>query len=798
MATEDLITVAAAKHESGDLEGAVVAYGAALDADPQNAGLAYNLGIALADLGRAAEAEESYKRAIASNPNHAGAWNNLGLLRSGQGDVAQALECWKTAIRIRPDLPESHDNLGRLLLEQGKMVEAISAFQKAITLNPDVAEIHFNLGRALEAVGLADAATTAYGMALALDPDHTGANNNHGVILLHGGDFNAAADCFVRAIQHRPDLPQPWFNLGNAFRDAGKPEAAITAFGRAIALCPVYPEAFSNLSVVLMDFGRQEEAVVVLRHAIAQKPDFALAYSNLGIALSGLGRNDEAVAACRQALEISPNLAEAHANLGNIFLDLGQVGEAIAACERALELRPNNAETMASLVHLRRLACQWDDSDDVRLRQAMFRRGASIAPFILLSLDTNPAEQLEIATLWSRRFQVPPEAVFTHGDRSPEAPIRIGYLSADFHSHATAYLTADVFECHDRNRFQIFGYSYGPDDGSPMRRRLEAGFDHFIDLRTLSDAQAAQRIFDDGIDILVDLKGHTRHARTRILAGRPAPVQVAWLGYPGSMGADFIDYILADAVTLPMDQQPYYSERIVHLPQSYQCNDRHRPIAARQPTRSECGLPEDGMVFCCFNNAFKISPTTFDVWMRLLKQVPGAVLWLLAANSAAEDNLRREAETRGIAPERLVFAPRLGLAEHLARYRLADLFLDTLPYNAHTTASDALWAGLPVLTCLGASFAGRVAASLLKACGLDEMVTTSLAEYEQTALSLAHQPGALVELRRKVGEAVAQAELFHTPRFTQGLEKAYAMMWDNWRKQIQPRPFAVSVEDKMI
>jgi predicted O-linked N-acetylglucosamine transferase (SPINDLY family) len=366
----------------------------------------------------------------------------------------------------------------------------------------------------------------------------------------------------------------------------------------------------------------------------------------------------------------------------------------------------------------------------------------------------------------------------------------VAYLSADFHTHATAFLIAELFERHDRTRFEVLGVGFDRDDQSNIRRRLVASFDRFHDMRTQSDLGAARLLYDLEVDIAVDLKGYTQDCRPEILSHRPAPVQVSYLGYPGTM-ADFIDYIIADATVLPFDQEAFYSEKIVHLPETYQVNDRQRRIAERAPTRQEAGLP-DGFVFCCFNNNHKITPTIFDVWMRLLKAVPDSALWLLADNAAAEANLRREAQVRDIAPERLVFAGRQKLDDHLARHRLADLFLDTLPYNAHTTASDALWAGLPVLTCQGQAFAGRVAASLLKAVGLDELVTHSLVDYEAAALRLAHDRLHLGELRMRLGQQRTTSALFDTDRFCGHLEAAYVTMDEIRRRGGHPRNFAVS------
>jgi protein O-GlcNAc transferase len=398
---------------------------------------------------------------------------------------------------------------------------------------------------------------------------------------------------------------------------------------------------------------------------------------------------------------------------------------------------------------------------------------------------------LTCAKNWSRPIIPPQQAVFDHKPFGGRERIRLGYLSGDFHQHATACLMAELFECHDRDRFEVFAYSYGPDDNSPMRARLNSAFDRFVEIRGLSHREAARSIHADKVDILVDLKGYTHHARPAIPAFRPAPVQVSYLGYPGTMGADFIDYVIVDPFVVPDSQQAFFLERLVHLPGSYQVNDRRREVTSARTSRQDWGLPAEGLVFCSFNNSYKISPAIFDVWMRLLRSVPGSVLWLLEANELVRGNLRSEAGKRGVDPGRLIFAPVVPSAEHLGRHRHANLFLDTLPCNAHTTASDALWAGLPVLTCRGATFAGRVAGSLLTAIGMPELITESLEEYERTALALAGDPQRLIALRDKLESNRDASALFDLPQCALHIEAAYTRMWQNWCSGQRPAAFSI-------
>jgi predicted O-linked N-acetylglucosamine transferase (SPINDLY family) len=395
------------------------------------------------------------------------------------------------------------------------------------------------------------------------------------------------------------------------------------------------------------------------------------------------------------------------------------------------------------------------------------------------------AEQKKCAENWASTQFANIQPRFTHRlthKLAPTPKIKIGYLSADFHEHATAYLMAEVFELHDHSRFETVAYSYGPDDGSAMRTRLGKAFDLFVDVRSLSNEQAASRIHEDGIDILVDLKGYTAHNRAQILAFKPAPIQVNYLGYPGTMGASCVDYLIGDSILTPQEHADQYAERLILMPNSYQPNDRKRPLSAK-PSRAECNLPESDFVFCGFNQTFKILPEIFAVWMRLLRETPNSVLWLLQANKWAEENLKREAEAQGIDAQRLFFAPRLNLEQHLARQQQADVLLDTLPYNAHTTTSDALWAGVPVVTCMGDNFASRVAASLLNAVGLPELITHNLQDYAALALKLAHQPNELARLRNALVENRNTAPLFDAVKFTQDLENAYKTIWQSHLNQ---------------
>jgi len=569
-------------------------------------------------------------------------------------------------------------------------------------------------------------------------------------------------------------------------------------YRKAIALKPDHTGAYNNLGLILHGQRKLAEAMAQYQQALAIQPALAEAHNNLGMTLADQGRLAEAMTHYQQALAIKPAFAEAHGNLGNAFRDQGRLVEAVVQYRQALALRPDLAEAESQLMHQLQHLCEWTGLEVLFDRQRQLvqeKTHPKIPPFTLLAIPSSAAEQLVCArTYAASRFSscaTLREQLRFNFVRAPKPTLRIGYLSADFRQHATAYLMAELFELHDHTRFAVFAYSYGPDDGSAMRKRIGNACNRFVDSAAESFVETARRIYEDRIDILVDLKGHTHAARTEIVAWRPAPIQVNYLGYPGTMGADFVDYLITDRFITPPEHAPFFSEQPVYLPDCYQINDRQRVIATPALTRAECGLPEEGLVLCCFNNAYKIMPAVFDIWMRVLTTIPGSVLWLLEANSEAAANLRREATARGVAPDRLVFAPRQPLAQHLARHGQADLFLDTWPYNAHTTASDALWAGLPVLTCAGETFASRVAGSLLTAVGLPELITHSLAEYEAAAMRLARHPTELAGLRRRLETNRLTTPLFDSERFTRHIERAYRLMWERYVSGEAPQAIEV-------
>lgn len=580
-----------------------------------------------------------------------------------------------------------------------------------------------------------------------------------------------------------PFIPTVLGNYSNALRDASQFATAERHLRRALTLKPNAPDLLNHLGLVRQDLGDLNEASQLFERSLALDPKSAEAWNNYGGVLQRQSRANDALAAYRRALQLRPDFAEAHYNLGNLLADSHYLDESIIHYRAALVAKPDYVEATQGWLRQAQNACAWNDlpalSDTLRDR-VRTRGDGRVFPFAFVGIDTTAQEQFACAKQWAETRYYPlaantPPRAFTC---KPKPRLRIGYLSSDFHNHATAYLLAELIELHDRSQFEVIAYSASPDDGKDMRQRLLKAFDKFVDIENMAYARSAQIIADDGIDILVDLKGYTRETRAAILAFRPAPVTVSYLGYPGTLGAPIADYVITDRHVSPPEFAEHFVEKLVYMPDCYQPNDRRRRIGATV-TRQDVGLPETGVVFCCFNHTYKITPEVFDAWCTLLRDTPNSVLWLLQSNSVAKSNLATAASERGIDPNRLYFAPNLPLADHLARIRCADIFLDTYPVNAHTTASDALWAGIPVVTLSGETFISRVAGSLLSATGLPELITNTLDNYIQCARELARDPARIQAYKDRLVTQRASLALFDTERYTRALERRYQQIWTN-------------------
>jgi predicted O-linked N-acetylglucosamine transferase (SPINDLY family) len=742
------------------------------------------------------------------------------------GNAAEAMRLCQDILRATPQNFAALNLLGYLYSQSRRFAEAERLLGEAVKINPS-SDVIYNRGCALQNLGRYEEALACFQRAAAANPDFVDALVNCGYVQLGLRRFQDALASFDKALARKPADAQILNNRGHALLELGREMEALASFDKAIALDPNYVSAWSNRGVALQRLKRTDESLASLERALAIDPRVAAVHNNLGNSYMALRRYDEAAAEFEHATALDPNFVESLINRATVLVALRRMDEALALYDRALSLRPDNPEALRNranalviqkrfeeaardcerllrldpdfkymkgiLAHNRLQCCDWRGFTEMRMEiESGLRAGRRvIPPFEYLALCRNAADQHACARIFARD-KFPAQPPLWRGERYRHDRIRIAYLSADFRNHAVASLMAGVFEHHDKSRFETIAFSFGVEKTGPMRARLEAAFEHFIDVERSSDQEIAKRLRQMEVDIAVDLMGHTGESRPGVLSFRAAPVQVLYLGYAGTMGTDFLDYIIADRIVIPEQDHRYYSEKVVSLPGAYLTYDSRRTIA-QAPGRAESGLPEKGFVFCSFNNAYKFSPEMFGVWMRLLHAVPGSVLWLPQGNAAAMRNLASEAAVRGVAADRIRFAPYVTEGDkHLARMGLADLFLDTLPYNAHTTAIDALWAGLPLLTCKGESFAGRVAASLLSAAGLPEMITDSLAAYEARALALARNPAALAEIRAKLAKCRSASPLFDTLRFTRKLEAAYIAMWERQQRGESPASFALA------
>jgi protein O-GlcNAc transferase len=775
------------------LQEALESYDRALALRPNFADALCNRGNILRDLRRHQQALVNYDQALAIKPELAGAWYGRGNALRDLKQDQEALASYDRALAISPNFAEALNNRGLALQDVKRFPAALASYDRALAIKPRYAEAWVNRGNTLQQLDRHQDAMASYDAALTVNPKDPEALYNRGITLQRLRRLEEALESYDRALALAPDFGAAWVNRGNALHDLDRHEQAVTSYNEALRLAPDNAEALYNRGVALQGLRRFEAALASYDGALVIRPNWAEVLSNRGNVLQELQRYQEGLASCDRALALRPDFAEAFNNRGMMLLNLGHYEMAIRDFQQALRINPHLKYLKGLLVHSKMQCCDWRSfADDWRQLAADVQAGTGVTgPFALLGLTAAARDQLLCSRTWVREKCPGPTTPIFRGEQYAHDKIRIGYLSGDFREHPMAYLMAGVFERHDRSRFETLAFSFGPDEQSLMRSRLKEAFSQFIDVRHATDRQIAQQLRDREVDIAVDLMGFTRDARTAVLALRPAPVQVNYLGYPATMGADYIDYIIADRFVIPPQSQGCYSEKVVYLPDTFQATDGVRSGQQVKPTRAAAGLPASGFVFCSFNASHKITPDLFDVWIGLLKALEGSVLWLLGSNPAVERNLRHEAERRGLTPSRLIFAPRVSRPQYLARYQLADLFLDTFPFNAGATASDALAAGLPLVTLCGEAFAARMAGSLLNAVGLPQLATHSLEDYQALALCLAREPAALAELRTTLAHNRATCPLFDTDRSCRALEAAYVTMWQRTQRAQPAESFAV-------
>ena len=760
--------------------------------DPRHAEALFLRGVALQGLQRQAEALASYDSALQLQPALSGALNNRGLALQAMGRFEEALESYERFLALEPGRPHVLLSRAHLLRDLARHAQAIDAYAQVLAAQPGQADALQQRGKLLMAVNRPAEAAADFDALLAGDPAQPDLWFQRGVALL---GLQRAADAlasFDHALAGDPNRADALVNRGVALQALQRDQEALASYDRAVALRPDFAQALSNRALLLHGLGRHAEALAGYDLALAADPLLADTFCSRGVVLQALGRHAEALQSYERALALKPDFTTALVYRANTLLTLFRHAEAAQAYSELLKLEPDHDYAIGNRLHAELFDCDWHRyATGVKALSDAVRAGRrACMPFAHLSMSFSAAEQLQCARAYVAASPAP--VPLWRGENYRHDKIRLAYVSADLREHAMSHLLAELFETHDKRRFELIAIALRSAEDSPTGRRVKAAFTQFIDASASSDAEVARLMRSLEVDIAVDLMGYTMGARPGIFAHRPAPLQVNYLGYPGTSGADYMDYIIADPHIIPAASRVHYAEQVVHLPDTYQPRDSTASLAAAPPTRAQAGLPEPGFVFCCFNNAYKINPPVFDTWMRLLRGVPGSVLWLLETHRDATANLRREARARGVEPARLVFAGRTDLAGHLSRHRLADLFLDTLPYTAHTTASDALWAGLPLLTCMGDTFASRVAGSLLGAAGLPDLVTHDLAEYEALALRLATTPALLNQARERLSKQRSQCALFDTPRYRKHLESAYLTMVERHQQGLPPQGFAVA------
>ena len=794
---------------------------------PNDSSIQYNLAKALMDCGFDKESLPHHQKAVQLAPNNQDAWFNYGKACSNLAHHDEALKQFDKALSLKPDYGEALLNKANTLHMLKKYNEALICFDRVLGSSPENIEAwsgkgltlhelerygdaitHFDQALSISQNDLAaryyksntlyvlkhyEDSLINFNYALELYPEYAELWSNKGMVLKELKLFKEAINHFDTALTLKPDYAEAWSNRGIVLYELKQYEESISNYDQALGLKPNYAEAWSNKGISLCAIQAHEEAINHFNKAINLKPDYAEAWSNKGIVLYELKQYEESIATYDKALSLRPNYPEAWSNKGISLHELKKYDEAITNHEQALSLKPDVDWIYGDLRHLKMKICSWKNfhEDTKTICSKIEAHQKIIHPFSLLSLIDNPNLQKKCSEIYVED-KYPFNPALGNILKSPKKEkIRIGYFSADFRNHPVSLLTVELFELHDKDRFEVIAFSYGADDKSNMRLRLSKAFSQFIDVSLMADINIARLSRELSIDIAVDLSGHTAHSRMGIFAYRVAPLQLSYIGYLGTTGAQYFDYLIADKIIIPDSYENFYSEKILYL-QSYQANDRKKVISEKSFTRHELGLPKNGFIYCCFNYSYKILPETFDCWMKILRASEESVLFLYAENSFVEENLKNYAEAAGVKSERLIFGKHMSLDEYLARYRVCDLFLDTYPYGAGTTASDALWAGLPVLTMAGQTFASRIAASLLNAIGLPELITSAQGDYEALAIELSKNPNKINALRQKLAENILSKPLFDTPLFTKNIEAAYSKIYERYQADLPVESISIT------
>lgn len=776
---------ALAQHRGGQLQKAATQYRQILARNPDHAGALHMLGVVALTGGAVTEAQRLLERAAKLLPQDAGLQVNLGIALADGGRTEEALQCIEQAMQLNPQMLAAKQNRVAILVKAGRHQEALEAAEQLLASGSDNSDLRINQGLSLLGLKRPREAIAVFEDVLKAAPRHLKALSNLAIAMIEIDQLDSAITIADKILVLQPRHAEALHTKGLALKRKERPALAAPLLLQATQIKPSDADMLISYADCLIDLHQHDQAISFVERALSIAPLRATAYVVGGKALAAQERHQDAIANYVKALTIESDLASAHYSKALSEQQLKRFVEAIHSLELC-------GADISITQPVRMGMCDWEgfEINAEMLRSAAIEKKRS--PFPFLAMMDEPQTHLELARGHLEALNIS-NGIQRKFPQRRKGRIRVGYFSANYFNHAVMYLMAELFESHSKEQFEIHAFSFGPKIFDTMRHRAESAVEHFHDVSDQTDEQIADLARDLSIDIAVDLMGFTRDARPGIFANRCAPVQINYLGYPGTSGAEYMDYIIADPVVVPPQSRHFFTETVVYMPHCYLVNDSRRAISDRQFTRAELGLPEAGFVFCCFNNNHKILPSTFDSWMRILQAIPNSVLWLLKDNSAAVENLICEAEKRGVSGYRLVFAPRMPVDEHLARHRAADLFIDTLPYNAHTTSSDALWAGLPVLTLAGNAFAGRVAASLVATVGLPELITYTPHEYESKAIELATHSNKLIELREKLRAALPGSPLFDGQRFTRNLEKAYHMIFE--RRQAKLPNEVISIVD---
>ena len=773
--------------ELGEFNMAINSYEKALIIKSDYVEAHYSLSIVFHDYGQVDLMIEHLEKAIAINPDFAEAHHSLGGGLKELGRLDEAVNSFNKALELQPNFSEAHNNLANTFKELGQLEDAVNSYEKALSINSDYPSTHNNLGNAFKELGQLNDAAKSYQNALVINPDYSDSHNNLGVIFYELDKYDEAVQSYERALAIDPEYAEAHNNLGVTLKKLGHLEEAVKSYEKALIIDPNYSDSYNNLGVVQKKQGKLDAAVKSYKSALAINSGDADTHNNLGIALVELEHLDDAIESYGRAIRINPELAEAHNNLGHVLSKLNQYLDSLKAYEKAFTIKPDLNDVLGNILSAKMNSCNWDGLPKLlnKTRAKINKNIRVIDPFTLFGLIDDPvltrkAIELRVNTDHPKSHLLPKISLYPQHSK-----IRIGYFSGDFRAHPVSYLTAELYELHNRSQFEIHAFSLGPDTKDEMNLRIKAGVDQFHDVRSMSHKEIALLARSFEIDIAIDLAGLTAESRTDVFAMSVAPIQLSYIGFLGTMGASYYDYLIADKIMIPEKNQKDYSEKIVYLP-SFQVNDSKDLPPDISLSRKDVGLPDKGFVFCCFNNTYKFTPIIFDSWARILKQVNESVLIVFVNNDLSKTNLLKEIALRDVDPDRLIFGDSLPRPEYLARYRTADLFLDTSPYNAGTTASDALRMGLPMITNIGKSYQARMGASILNALNLPELVTTSLEEYESLAIELATDTDKYKIIKDKLVNNLLIAPLFNTPLFTRNIESAYKIMYEKYQQNKKP------------